>query len=214
MLKLKQETVLNLFLATDQIHTERMILRKLTRKDAEDMYEYAKNPVVTRYLTWDAHPSLDYTRNYLKYLEKQYREKQFHDFALVLRENGKMIGTVGFTRFDHAARSAEVGYVLNPDYWGRGLAVEALWAIIRFGFDELGLNRIEAKYMVENTRSRRVMEKCGMSFEGVARESLRVRNQYVSVGTCAILKSEYLRCSPKNSPLYVQSKKHIYEEQK
>ena len=80
---------------------------------------------------------------------------------------------------------------LNPNYWGYGLAPEAVRAVLRFGFLQLRLNRIEARYMEGNTRSRRVMEKVGMQFEGIQRESMHVRDQYVSVGTCAILYREF-----------------------
>ena len=103
-----------------------------------------------------------------------------------------MIGTCGFTRFHTDANSAEIGYVLNPLYWGLGIAPEAVRAVMRFGFRELHLHRIEARYMVGNNRSRRVMEKVGMEFEGISRESMFVKGKYVSVGTCAILRGEYL----------------------
>ncbi|MBQ3178700.1 MAG: GNAT family N-acetyltransferase, partial [Clostridia bacterium] len=85
----------------------------------------------------------------------------------------------------------EIGYVLNPSYWGMGIAPEAVSAVLRFGFTELHLHRIEARYMTGNTASRRVMEKVGMTYEGTARESMFVKGDFVSVGTCAILRSEY-----------------------
>lgn len=190
---LKYENIFEIFSSNNEILTERLLLRKMSRKDAFDMYEYSRNPEVTKYLTWDIHPSLEFTRNYLKYIEKQYKERKFYDWALVLRDNNKMIGTVGYTRFDIPSSSAEVGYVLNPDYWGMGLAAEALKAVIKFSFENLSLNRVEARYMSDNYSSRRVMEKCGMIYEGMARESMFVKNKYISVGTYSILRKEYFR---------------------
>ena len=73
-----------------------------------------------------------------------------------------MIGTCGFTKFDYSNNAAEIGYVLNSDYWGKGYCSEAVSKIIEFGFESLKLHRIEARYMKENIRSRNVMEKCGM----------------------------------------------------
>ena len=102
-----------------------------------------------------------------------------------------MIGTCGFTSFDFENNSAEVGYVLNSGYWHFGLAPEALFEVMKFGFMILGLHRIEARYIVGNENSRRVMEKLGMRFEGVSRESMFVKGKYVSVGKCAILRSEF-----------------------
>ena len=103
-----------------------------------------------------------------------------------------MIGTCGFTSFSYAHNVGEIGYVLNPDYWGRGIAVEAVRAVMRFGFFTLNLHRIEAKYIVGNARSRRVMEKAGMVFEGIQRESMYIGDSYKDIGICAILFSDYI----------------------
>lgn len=164
----------------------------MQKGDAADMFEYASNPAVTRYLTWDVHPNERFTANYLSYLQSRYRAGEFYDWAVTLKDSDKMIGSCGFTRFNFGAYSAEVGYVLNPMYWGRGIAPEALRRVIRFAFDTLGLNRIEAKCMAGNSASRRVMEKVGMSYEGTARESMYIKGGFVSVETSAILRDEYL----------------------
>ena len=102
-----------------------------------------------------------------------------------------MIGTCGFTRFHYEADSAEIGYVIHPSYWGRGIATEAVDAVIRFGFQRLELNRIEARFMEGNTASRRVMEKNGMSFEGMMRQSMYIKGEYRNVGVCSVLRREY-----------------------
>lgn len=102
-----------------------------------------------------------------------------------------MIGTCGFTRIDCKNQCGEAGYVLNKNYWGQGLATEALSEIIRFAFEVLKLERLESRYMEENTASRRVMEKAGMTFEGFLDDPLTVKGQQVSVGICAITRSEY-----------------------
>lgn len=102
-----------------------------------------------------------------------------------------MIGTCGFASIDEKNNAAEVGYVLAPDYWGCGYAPEALHEVLRVGFEVLSFNRIEARYMVGNEKSRRVMEKCGMQFEGVQREALYVKDSYRSIGRCAMLKDEF-----------------------
>ena len=175
------------------IETERLVLRKMLKRDHLDMYEYSCRKDVTDNLLWDTHPSEAYTLKYLSYIQTRYRAGDFFDWAIIFKNNDKMIGTCGFTRFNFNANSAEVGYVLNPNYWGNGIATEAVRAVTRFGFAELNLHRIEARYMVGNQRSRRVMEKIGMSFEGVGRDSMFVKGKYVSVGTCAIIRGDYIR---------------------
>ncbi len=172
--------------------TERLILRRMRVSDANDMYEYSKDPEVTKYLLWMPHPNKKYTERYLQYLSGRYRAGLFYDWAIVLRESGKMIGTCGFTRFYDENNAAECGYVINPDYWGQGIAPEALAAVMKFGFMTLGLHRIECRYMIGNDRSRRVMEKVGMSYEGLLRDAILRGKEYKTIGICSIIDHEYL----------------------
>ena len=160
--------------------------------DSEAMFDYARREEVTRYLAWSPHKSKDYTRQYLEYISRHYAIGDFYDWGIIDKESLKLIGTCGFTRFNFQNDSAEIGYVLSPDFWGRGLAEEAAREVIRFGFEKLLLNRIEAKYLKGNEASRRVMEKLGMSFEGTYRGSMMIKGKYRDVSVCAILRSEYV----------------------
>ncbi len=189
--EMTREEISRIFRNPPIIDTRRLYLRKMNKSDSADMYEYSCREDVTRYLLWSPHPSESYTYKYLTYLQSRYRAGDFYDWAVVLRDTHKMIGTCGFTKLNIESNSAEVGYVLNPEYWGCGFAPEAVSAVIKFGFNELRLHRIEARYMVGNERSVRVMEKVGMTREGISRESLHVKGHYVSVGVCSILRSEY-----------------------
>ncbi len=173
------------------LDTERLILRKIVKSDYPDMYEYSKRAEVTKYLLWSPHRDEEYTRRYVSYLQTRYLMGSFYDWGLELKSNGKMIGTCGFTSFNFESNSAEIGYVLNNEYWDQGLATEAVARVIRFGFRRLDLNRIEARYMTGNEKSRKVMEKNGMTFEGIARESMFVKGKYVSIGVCSILREEF-----------------------
>lgn len=188
---MKRQTIYHIFSHIPTLETDRLILRRMQLSDADDMHEYAKRDDVTRHLTWEPHPSILYTREYLAYVSVHYTAGDFFDWAVVERESERMIGTCGFTRFHCEADSAEIGYVLNPAFWGRGIATEAVGAVIRFGFERLELNRIEARFMDGNEASRRVMEKNGMRFEGISRQSMYIKGAYRDVGTCAILRRDY-----------------------
>lgn len=173
------------------LHTDRLLLRPLERSDFADMYDYARREDTSRYLVWTPHPSPEYTRNYLAMIGRYYRKGQFFDWAIVERYSGRMIGTCGFTKLDLRNRVGEIGYVLNPTRHGRGYATEAVRTVLAYGFDVLELNRIEGRYMVENIPSRRVMEKCGLTFEGVLRQSMQIKGNYRDIGICSIVKEEY-----------------------
>ncbi len=191
MTNLDRRTLLMYFKEPPTLMTERLTLRKILKSDSEDYFEFASDPAVTKYLLWKPHDSFSFTRHYLSYLQGRYRAGEFYDWGIVDSNTGKFIGTCGFTSFDFANNSAEVGYVLNRAWWHRGIAVEALTKVLEFGFETLGLRRIEARYMIGNDNSRHVMEKVGMAFEGVKRDSLLLDGVYVSVGACAILNDEF-----------------------
>ncbi|MBQ7320786.1 MAG: GNAT family N-acetyltransferase [Clostridia bacterium] len=188
---MKKQTIYHIFSHIPQLETERLILRRMLVSDAEDMFDYAHRSDVTRHLTWDPHPDIQYTREYLAYISAHYAAGDFFDWAVIERASGRMIGTCGFTRFHCEADCAEIGYVLHPSFWGRGIATEAVREVIRFGFQRLEVNRIEAKFMEGNEASRRVMEKNGMTFEGMLRQSMYIKGDYRNVGICSILRSEY-----------------------
>lgn len=171
------------------LYTKRLTLRKLEKSDSADMFEYSKSAEITKFLTWEPHPDCGYTYKYLSYIQSKYRSGEFFDWAVIY--NGKMIGTCGFTRIDEINNMAEIGYVISQSFHNMGIATEAVKRVLDFGFNDLGLNRIEAKYMPENLTSKRVMEKVGMTFEGVIRKSMYIKGRYIDVGICSILRSEY-----------------------
>lgn len=182
-----------------ELTTSRLTLRKMLPKDAKDMYEYACREDVTEYLLWSAHPNVGYTAKYLKYIQGEYKKERFFDWAIIWNENQKMIGTVGYTELDMQNKCAEIGYVLNPLYHNRGIATEAVSRVIRYAFCELGMQRVEARYMIQNSASLRVMEKCGMKAEGILRSKMLVKGIYRDIGICSILKEEYFKTSENKS---------------
>lgn len=179
---------LNIFAKIPTLKTERLILRKMLTSDADDMFEYARRPEVTKYLLWSPHESKKVTRGYLSYLQAQYSRKNFFDWAITIEPTGKMIGTVGFSAIDTENDSAEIGYVLSPDYWGMGVAAEAVRRVIDFGFEELNLHRIEAKIILGNTQSERVAEKCGLSKEAEMKDKMLIKGEYKTILLYALVR--------------------------
>lgn len=188
---MKKELICRIFSNMPELHTERLTLRRMRLSDAEDMYDYAHRADVTKYLRWSPHPDLYHTKDYLRYLSTRYATGSFYDWAVIHKASGRMIGTCGFTAFNCPDDSAEIGYVLHPDFWGQGIAVEAVRAVLSFGFDNLLLHRVEARFIEENKASLRVMQKIGMTFEGYMRESMLIKGSYRTIGYCSILRSEF-----------------------
>ena len=173
--------------------TERLILRKLLPKDYQDMYEYASNENTVRYLAWESHRTIAFTKNYTKFLQKQYKDGLYYDWAVTLKSSGKMIGTCGFTSLAPEHQRGEIGYVISPEFWGMGIAKEAAEAVIRFGFEQMDLHRIEAKFIVGNDASERVMQKLGMQKDGVFRDYMFVKGLFRDICFYSITAEEYFK---------------------
>ena len=189
---MKLNFLTKLFAKMPELETDRLKFRAIKKADFNDIYEYSSNPQTSQYLLWSPHNSLEYTKHFIDIILAKYKCGDYHDWAIVLKENKKMIGTCGFTRIDEYNKTAEIGYVLNPQYWGMGLATEAAKRVLQFAFEELDMNRVEARFLFGNEASLKVMNKIGMKFEGYIRESLLVKGKYKTVGVSSILKREYL----------------------
>ena len=124
------------------LETDRLLLRKLTLEDAADVFEYAREPDITRFLTWKPHRSIEDSKGFIGFMISRYEAKEVADWGIVLKENDKLIGTVGFIRWSPENSRAEVGYALSKEYWGKGIMTEAVSEIIKFGFGKMELNRI------------------------------------------------------------------------
>ena len=191
--------IIRFFAGNPEYETERLFLRKLLQSDADDMFAYARLPETSKYLLWEPHPTATYTANLISYLQNEYATGRYSDLAIILKENGRMIGTVGFTSYDDKNSVAEVGYVINPEYWNRGIGTEVLAAILGIAFNELNAVRVETKYIPENIYSKRVMEKCYMQYEGTARKKLLVKGEHRDIAYCSILREEFFSFFPQKT---------------
>jgi [ribosomal protein S5]-alanine N-acetyltransferase len=176
------------------LETERLLLRKMRFDDAEAMFAYASDPKVSRYVLWDTHRSIEDSEGFLRSAMEGYERGDFGGWGVVLKDDGAFVGTCGIDvgyAPEHAR--AELGYVLSREHWGKGLMPEAVRAVIRFGFGRMGLNRVEARCIAENTASARVMEKAGMNYEGTLREREFIKGAYRDIKLYSILRREYRR---------------------
>jgi len=161
-------------------------------EDAEAMFAYASDPEVTRYVLWETHGSVKDSENFLRFANDGYERGDFGGWGLVLKATGAFVGTCGIEADYVPGHSrGELGYVLSREHWGRGLMPEAVRRVIRFCFEQMDLNRVEARCIAENTASARVMEKAGMSHEGTLREREYIKGAYEDMKMYSILRSEY-----------------------
>ncbi|MBR3555919.1 MAG: GNAT family N-acetyltransferase [Oscillospiraceae bacterium] len=176
---------------TRRLETGRLILRRFTVGDAEDMYRgWASDPEVTRYLTWPCHVSSDATAQLLAAWAEKYTEGDYFNWAIESKETGAVIGNISVVKLDETVDSAEIGYCLGRAFWGRGIMPEALRAVMDYMFDEAEVNRLAAYHDVNNPNSGRVMQKAGMLYEGTHRQAGRNNQGICDMACYAILRSD------------------------
>jgi [ribosomal protein S5]-alanine N-acetyltransferase len=170
------------------LETERLILRPISMDDADATYAYAIDPVSSEFMPWEVHRSMADTIAYLETIPKDYAARERISFAMVLKSTGEFIGSCGFHHILLKHHSIRIGYLLIPSQWGKGYMTEAVREMIRFAFDEMGMHRVEATCDYDNIRSARVMERCGMTLEGVFRDHEVRQGKFVSTKSYAIIK--------------------------
>ena len=146
----------------DYLETNRLILRPWCEDDAEDLYIYASDPEVGPPAGWPPHTSVENSREIIRTVLSAP-----DTFAVCLKEIGKPVGSIGFHRNDLAEDDDEyeLGYWIGKPYWGQGLIPEAAREMLRYAFEDLGMNRIWCGYYDGNEKSRRVQEKLGFVYQ-------------------------------------------------
>ena len=171
------------------LETDRLVLRMWSRKDAADLYEYAKNPNVGPNAGWKPHDSVAESRQIIKSV---FWENMC--WAVVDKQTGRIIGSIGLEKdkFRPDVKSKELGYSLSEDCWGRGLMTEAAKRMVEYAFEELKLDVLMIRTGDANLRSQRVIEKCGFRYEGTLRRTYRIYDGTIREVRCySILKEEY-----------------------
>lgn len=173
------------------IETERLLLRKVGLDDAEDVFRYASDPEVTRYLHSQPLRSIEDSRKVVRAATDDYAAGRVRSWGVVHKGDKRLIGTAGFQWWRPESFSANIGYLMAREYWGQGLMPEAVRAVLRFGFERMQLNRIEARLDPENAASARLLEKVGMTREGTLRDDYYIDGAFYDGMVYSILRREW-----------------------
>jgi [ribosomal protein S5]-alanine N-acetyltransferase len=154
------------------LETARLILRPFTLPDAPDVQRHVSDRDIAAMTLSIPHPYPDGgAEQWISNHPAKYSEGNLVSFAIIERESGALAGAMGLTpEHGHGEGRAELGYWIAKPFWGRGYATEAGRAMIAFGFESLGLNKIHAAVFTKNPASDRVLRKIGMKWEGRLRE--------------------------------------------
>lgn len=166
------------------METARLVLRRAKLTDAQPMYDnWASDPEVTKFLTWPPHASVEVTQTIIQNWMSQYPNINYYQWVIVLKEDpDQPIGSIN-ADCDDLLQSATIGYCIGRKWWRQGIMTESLQAVMDFLFDTVGMNRVAATHDANNPNSGKVMQKCGMQYEGTLRQADR-NNQGICDSCC------------------------------
>lgn len=184
------------------LNTNRLILRKIKTRDAADLFEFCKDPAISRYSQWDQHTDIAETKAYIRYAKRESSDEKLN-FCICFA--GKVIGTCGFATLERNIRVAEIGYCISHDYQHRGFASEAIFALCDFGFNVLRLNRIEARIASENTPSCRLLDKLGFTRDALLKKGAYIKGNTYDVCLYSLTNDEFLNIYKGKVPVFGNS---------
>jgi ribosomal-protein-alanine N-acetyltransferase len=180
-----------------ELHTARLLIREFKAEDWQAVYAYRRDARYQRFYS-PLEASENEAREFVNSLVKQQQcvPRTSFQLAITLPESGWLIGSAGIRlrnllRYQPEARQADIGYELDPSYWGQGYATEAALTLLGFGFERLELHRIWADCLADNVASSRVLEKLGMRLEGRLRDNEYFKYRWWDTLIYAILEHEW-----------------------
>lgn len=173
------------------LETSQFFLREFEQSDWRAVHAYASQEIVCRYQPWGPNTQKETQRYIEDVLNRQLEQlRTSFTFVVVWKETGSVIGAGELSTIDHVNQSGEIGYILHPDYWKRGIASEVARLLLNFAFEENGLHRIWASCDPKNIGSQKVLEKVGMTKEGLLRQNLRMNDGWRDSLIFSVLEKE------------------------
>ncbi len=179
---------------TQTLKTSKLTLRRFLKNDVDIVHRnWFTDSDTTKFLTWQAHSSIEHSATIVNGWIEEYNKADFYHWAIVLDDIKEPIGSIAVVRASEEIMEASIGYCIGHKWWHQGIMSEALSAVIKYLFLEVGYNRIVATHDINNPNSGRVMQKCGMQYEGTLRQAA-INNQGIAdIKTYAILREDYLK---------------------
>lgn len=175
------------------LNTKRLYLRKLQVGDLLGLVELCNNEAISKQTYNLPFPyTLEFAKNRLLFIEDGFQQRSRIVWLITELQSGGILGEMGL-HFQNSETTAELGYWIGEPFWNKGIATEALMAVLEFGFQQLGLHKIYATHFGDNPASGKVMVKCGMNYEGRLREHVFARGSYKDLVQYGLLKSEWER---------------------
>jgi|SRR3970282_784403 len=169
------------------LETERLLLRRVNDNDANEIFALRSNPETMKYIPRPLVKSIDDALEHIAMIDAKIESNEGINWAITYKDNPKLIGIIGHYRIKPENYRAEIGYMLLPEYHGKGIVSEAVKEAINYGFNEMKLHSIEAIIDPENFGSERVLQKCGFVKEAHLKENAFYEGRFLDTVIYSIL---------------------------
>jgi len=174
------------------LKNELVKLRDLKLSDAEFIAKNAKDEDIIKYTFVIALPfDLETAKKFIKKANKEIKDKTAYEFGIELNHTRELIGTINLLNISQKNKNAEIGFWIAKEYWGKGLSDQALNLMLEFGFNNLGLKKIQARVLDKNIPAQKLLERIGFKLEGRLRQKTFLNNQWFDDLIYGLLASEY-----------------------
>lgn len=176
-----------------EINLGNYTLREKRDSDVEDFFNYYTDPEVNKFILCEMPRNLEDARRELYYWRNVFYQNDGIYFAIAKKDGDQLIGSIGLTTFNAYHNRIELSYDLAKEYWRQGITFAAIQEVVKYGFEELRVNRIEAFTSTHNLPSKNLLLKCGFTLEGVLRQHRYHRGTYVDAFSFSLLRSDFFR---------------------
>lgn len=184
-------TLDEVFTKIPTLTTRRLTLRPMERSDAEAIFEIKGDPQVTERYGAENYTTIDQARKWVADRLAGYHKRESVFWMFTLKGESEAIGMCCYWHIDEQSRCAEIGYELNRAYWNKGITSEALVPIVKYGFDRMGLHRVEACPFSENAPSNKLLQSLGFKLEGTLRHRVQFRGRFIDQHYYSLLDGEF-----------------------
>lgn len=173
------------------LETNRLNLRRLKSEDVDEIFVLRSNPEIMQFIPRPLMKTKEEALEFISVMDTNVNNNNVINWAITTKEDDRLIGMIGFYRMKPENYRAEVGYILSPEFHGKGIITEALEKVIQFGFEEMGLNSIEAVIDPENFGSEKVLLKNNFVKEGHFKEHTFFEGEFLDSIFYSLLKKNY-----------------------
>lgn len=173
------------------IETERLVLREVTNEDADSLLSYLSDEEVTKHMGLPPFTSTQDALDEIGWYQSIFENGTGMRWGITVKGEDRVIGSCGFLNLSQKHHRAEIGFELSREYWGKGIAGEALHAVAAYGFKLLGLNRIEALIEPANSPSQKLVEKTGFLREGLLRDYEYTQGKFDDLYMYSMLRRDF-----------------------